>query len=396
MERQQTIELVLEKRETLLKSVSDTLNHNDAWPTVLAQAEPGAPARLPPPRWAHSQEPLHLTSELHEDLVTQAESILRKLLVDNNYDSVSNLISLYDRWEKKKTSLYTMFEDYAPPIKRGKHTCVGLGMGLVQKLRPLNKQFPGLETAIALISCEEAVVDIRDYVMMGEGPASVEHAEKEHVMVGIQVVIDGRPGIMLADPGYHVARIITVMADRAYPHTGWFTKSEEPHCTKEYEYSFNPNNSNYVEWHERVTRGTSVKYQTSLIYAAQPYLDSIQVTEKRNLVYNFRSLLARDPKGNLVAGIYFPIGQHNKDASFTLFSDRGSEKRRTKYKFSAFTDPDNINPTVREEIERCSVQMRYKKRALLGVIMKLTKLLNNEAFINQMLDINDEICRMSL
>lgn len=157
--------------------------------------------------------------------MTQAESILRKLLVDNNYDSVSNFISLYDRWEKKKTSLHTMFEDYAPPIKRGKHTCVGLGMELVQKLRPLNKQFSGLETAIALLSCEEAVVDVRDYVMMGEGPASVEHAEKEHVMVGIQVVIDGRPGIMLADPGYHVARIITVMADRAYPHTGKYIEN---------------------------------------------------------------------------------------------------------------------------------------------------------------------------
>lgn len=151
--------------------------------------------------------------------MTQAESILRKLLVENNYDSISNFISLYDTWEKKKVPLNAMFEDYAPPIRRKKHTCVGLGMELVQKWRSLNKDFPGLETAMALLSCEEAVEDVRDYVMMGEGPASVEYAEKEHVLVGIQVVIDGRPGIMLADPGYHVSRMITVMADRAFPHT---------------------------------------------------------------------------------------------------------------------------------------------------------------------------------
>lgn len=69
---------------------------------------------------------------------------------------------------------------------------------------------------------------------------------------------------------------------------GWFTQSAEKHCLKEYSYVFCPSNSSYVEWREKVTRGAAIKLQTSLVYVAQPYLDGIDVTERRNLVYNFR------------------------------------------------------------------------------------------------------------
>jgi hypothetical protein len=44
--------------------------------------------------------------------------------------------------------------------------------------------------------------------------------EKEHVLVALRVDVAGRPGTLLLDPGYHIARVITVMADNLYPHTG--------------------------------------------------------------------------------------------------------------------------------------------------------------------------------
>lgn len=54
----------------------------------------------------------------------------------------------------------------------------------------------------------------------------MEGTEKEHVMVCMRVCIeeDGqeRRGVLLLDPGYHVARAITVMYDMMYPHTGNF------------------------------------------------------------------------------------------------------------------------------------------------------------------------------
>lgn len=69
---------------------------------------------------------------------------------------------------------------------------------------------------------------------------------------------------------------------------GWFTQSDEPHCRKEYNYQFNIQNNNYVEWHERETRGTNVKERLSLIYVAKAYLSAVSVTEKRNLVWDMR------------------------------------------------------------------------------------------------------------
>lgn len=69
---------------------------------------------------------------------------------------------------------------------------------------------------------------------------------------------------------------------------GWFTQSDEPHCRKEYKYQFNVHNTNYVEWHERETRGAVVKERLSLVYVARAYLSAVSVTEKRNLIWDLR------------------------------------------------------------------------------------------------------------
>lgn len=56
-----------------------------------------------------------------------------------------------------------------------------------------------------------------------------------------------------------------------------------------------------------------------------------------------RSLLSRDQKGHLMAGIYFPVGARGKDAQFTLFFDNGHEKTKTKYKFCTFLEPNSVS-----------------------------------------------------
>lgn len=149
---------------------------------------------------------------------------------------------------------------------------------------------------------------------------------------------------MLLDPGYHVARVITVMADKSYPHTGWFIQSDEPDCKKEYNYFLCPNDPDYVEWHERKTRpGAFERTQVALIYVARPYLTAIDVTERRNLVYNFRSLLARDTKGHLTAGIYFPVvlGMNNEQI-FTIFYQTSNGKKRVKMAFNKFCSSPKV------------------------------------------------------
>jgi len=63
----------------------------------------------------------------------------------------------------------------------------------------------------------QSIDDVDGYVREEPCRTSVE---KEHVLVALRVEVAGRPGILLLDPGYHIARAITVMSDGLYPHTG--------------------------------------------------------------------------------------------------------------------------------------------------------------------------------
>lgn len=182
---------------------------------------------------------------------------------------------------------------------------------------------------------KQTIGDISGYV---GGPPAADSGEKEHVLVCLKIQIDGRGGIMLLDPGYHIARVITVMEDKMYPHTGWFTQSDESEVKKEYNYVLCAEDPYYVEWHEKQTSPSALeRSQVALIYVERPYLTAIDVTERRNIVYNFRSLLARDSKGHVIAGFYFKVTMNPPDKQdFTIFYQAIEGKKKTKLPFSKF------------------------------------------------------------
>lgn len=181
-----------------------------AWPPDLP---------LPLPQWGEAPSPALCpfdTVPRYEDAAGRAEAALQRLLLDNNYDTVSNFVTFYDCWAaSSQVHLAAFFRKYRPALRPRRHTCVGLGVELLRKLpRPI-------AAGAFLVSCEESIDDIRDYLDGGGGPERMaDSVEKEHVMVAMPIVVEGRPGLMLCDPGYHVARVITVMHDRCYPHTG--------------------------------------------------------------------------------------------------------------------------------------------------------------------------------
>lgn len=45
-------------------------------------------------------------------------------------------------------------------------------------------------------------------------------SEKEHVVVALNIELNGRVGVLILDPGYHVAQPVVVMKDGLHPHTG--------------------------------------------------------------------------------------------------------------------------------------------------------------------------------
>ncbi|XP_041982309.1 uncharacterized protein LOC121735532 [Aricia agestis] len=304
-------------------------------------------------------------------------------------------MTLYDAYmASPDQSLEEFFPKYNPPIRAHKHTCVGLGMEVMKRLKVLENDFPGITKSMMLVSCDENIQDLLDYTTSFPGPQGfLIETEKDHVMLAIQVKVAGRPGVFLSDLGYHISRVVTVMADRCYPHTGWFTQSDEPHCRKEYNYQFNIHNSSYVEWHERETRGETVKERLSLVYVARPYLTAVSVTEKRNLVWDLRSLLARNAKGHLTAGIYFPLKL--KDQQFTMFLDGTNGKTRKKLKFETFLELQKIPDEVVDEVEQCNDQLHLRDGELLSILKKLATIMADEEYMSELQDVNQKIVELS-
>lgn len=154
---------------------------------------------------------------------------MSRLVVSENYDSINNFLSLYDAYmAAPDPALNEFFQKYNPPIRPRKNTCVGLGMEVMKRLKVLENDFPGITKSMMLVSCDENIEDLVDYTTSFPGPQGfLIETEKDHVMVAIHVKVDGRPGVFLSDLGYHISRVVTVMADQCYPHTGKFHFSQD-------------------------------------------------------------------------------------------------------------------------------------------------------------------------
>lgn len=90
--------------------------------------------------------------------------------------------------------------------------------------------------------------------------------------------------------------------------------------------------------------------------------------------------------------IYIVNYNNNKEWNFTCF-------RWTKLSFLLLKNKHillQIPPSVVEELELCNAQMNYKSGELKNIIWKLAEVLANQTFVDQMLEINDDICRISL
>lgn len=347
---------------------------------------------LPLPEWGSPREPYKLPSvEAYEDLALTVELTVQQLLQSNNYNTVCNFITFYRTYRRSlETNLSHFYRCYIPPITSEHHTCVGLGLELIEKLGRLEKRFPGLIDRLYIASCEELIPDVQCYIESDPDPSD---SDKEHVLVAMRLDIAGRKGILLLDPGYHVARVVTVMEDKLYPHTGWFTQSKDENCTKEYNYVICEQNPGYVIWNIREKRGGAAeKLSQSIIYVAAPFNTPVDVTERRNLTYNFRSLLSRNAKGELISGVYFPVSPDGA-GEFTLFyqNDDGV-KKRSKIPFASFKSPNLLlTADQMHAIKMCNKQLGWVDGKLMAKLKMLNTILNDKDFVSQMLNINNNI-----
>lgn len=296
---------------------------------------------LPMPLWSPEDRPTLIVDTLwrYEEMVAVIETVLHQMLEETHYDTVHNYVDFHEAFRAKKMkNLRKFFQKYTPPVNRRHHMCVSLAMEIVTRLAAIA---PVFGDHLYLVSCEEAVDGTKEYIdncfKYREITATTAKftAEKEHALVAMKVRVAGRDGMIVLDPGYHVARAVTIMKDQQYPNTGWFVQSdEEGQAKREYAYSFSVHNENFVEWAERTTRSGKETHEMSLVYVGKEYRTAIDVTVRRNLVYNFRSLLSRTAKGKVFAGVYFPVVEKGADAHFTLFyEDANGSQVKNKYKF---------------------------------------------------------------
>ncbi|XP_017050978.2 uncharacterized protein LOC108094741 isoform X1 [Drosophila ficusphila] len=335
----------------------------------------------------------------YEELNGVVETTLQRMLEETHYNTVNLFVDFYRSFKRtRRSDLRSFFQFYDVPINRRHHMCVSLAFEIMARMVQL---FPVLANYLYVVSCEEQVMDCQDYVHLDEecGLNSVDAGvEKEHVMVAMRIAIGERRGVMILDPGYHVSRAVTVMQDQSYPHTGWFTQSKEPHLQRDYCYAYSQQNDKFVEWKEREIRGEDTSYKTSLIYVAQEYITAIDVTVRRNLVYNFRSLLSRDAKGQVTSGIYFPLVANGQEAYLTIFYDGPNEQRvRTKLMFTAFkVGKGKLPDYLVQHLSRLAPQLKMPLQELTDLCKSLAEVVLDQSFISQVLAINDDIGNMSV
>ncbi|XP_055595746.1 uncharacterized protein LOC129746210 [Uranotaenia lowii] len=365
---------------------------NGAWPID---------SPLPLPKWSTKPAKPYVIDKVwqYEDLVGLIETKLQRMLEETHYNTVNNFVDFHKAYRVAHSAnpdLKTHFQNYAIPINRRHHMCVSLAMEIVSRLA---EHHPHIAEHFYLVSCEEAVEESEAYVRHCE-EKDIEHAgpslEKEHALIAMRIVVAGREGVLILDPGYHVARAVTVMKDQCYPHTGWFTQSNEPHCKREYCYVLSHHSADYITWTERATRAGKQQYEVSVIYIEKPYRTAIDVTVRRNLVYNFRSLLSRDAKGRVCAGLYFPVVLNPADAQVTLFYDSVNDTQvKQKFKFSFFKDPQKIPENLIIHLENLAPQLRMKVCELKTLMRDLADSVQDIDFVRQVLEINNHVTEMS-
>lgn len=249
---------------------------------------------LHPPLWLGELKVANFANltEL-EDVLLLCEDILQQELESKVYNTFSSFLRFYEDYKQhgqRSSSVVSFVSSYCTELNQDGLSCVGMALSLLTKLQFI---FPWLADSFALVSCEEVVDDIKNYCIYSP------NAKKEHVLVAIRILLDqDRSGIVLFDPGYHLSRPITVMKDRRYPHTGWFTQSKVGKAVKEYNYEII--NNHFVSWRVKEHKNGQTKEWSNLIYVRQAFAKSIEITEKRSLIYNFKSLVIRNRKGESI------------------------------------------------------------------------------------------------
>ncbi|XP_018495444.1 uncharacterized protein LOC100907523, partial [Galendromus occidentalis] len=269
---------------------------------------------LSPPVWSKdSQWSQVATFNEFTAILAQLQDILTEQLQKDNYNTFGNLLHFYNEFRASGVpNVESFYRNYEAPIVSNGLSCVGLSFRIRDAIV---ERLPTLRRAVVLASCEEWVEELDEYV---EQPDPGIDTVKEHVMLAVRILCQetNQKALVILDSGYHVPKTIVVTSDGLEPHTGRFVQSDTQKSRKEYEFRWK--NDNYIQWVISETRKGHTSTWNNLIYTGGNYGSSQGYSEKRNLIYDFRTVVARDA-GGPCAGVYVKFNEPNWSASYTLF-----------------------------------------------------------------------------
>ena len=128
-----------------------------------------------------------------------------------------------------------------------------------------------------------------------------------------------------------------------------------------------------------------------VLFAGQAFLAPVECTERRNLVYNFKSLLRRDADGRVVAGVYFAIKALRR-GHFSLFYVDEATQRQVDFKVSIDAVLEGgVGADQAEAVRRCERRLRPGGGSLAALLERTAAALADAEFLPQLLDINERV-----
>jgi len=270
----------------------------------------------------------------------------------------------------------------------GHYTCVGLAAHLASRLANLELSYPGLKDATYQVSCDEDPT-VEDYANSREPPAS--NSVKEHVMLCVRMRLNNRHGVILFDPGYHVAQPITLMEDGAFPQCGVLEGSTTREDVRRlYRYRFMPHNNAFVEWTtEELRDGVLHRKESNIIHVTRPFLSGVDIAERRVLIYRFKTLLGRDAYGKLTCGIYLPIKNVSK-TNVTFFHESEGHMKHYKKPLCYFLD-ENVDEEVEEAMAAVANGTGRSTEEIRHTLVNLAQLLSDEHLFKEVVELDEAI-----
>lgn len=352
---------------------------------------------LPLPEWGCERPDLKFSSLKHyHGFIAKATRALHLALDTHSYDSLSNFLMFSSEYQSSRDeyeNLMEFYRDYDPPLVPGRYTCVGLASDLATRLSPLESQYPGLKDATYQVSCEEEVKDV-DWYCSGSVPPANNNL-KEHVLLCVRISVCGRAGVVLFDPGYHVGLPVTVMEDGLAPQSGPIRGSTtRADVARIFHYRYHHNNPAFVLWEvEERKEGKPPNNISNLIHVTRPYLSAVDVAERRNLVYTFKTLLGRDCTGQLTCGLYFPVRECSR-VNLTFFLHVDGLPTHRKVPLAYFRGDSVPEKDVESAVAAVAEGTGRSKEDLRKSLVNLANLLQDKDFVQQVVDLDKCILDM--